>query len=263
MDNLIENIKKNWLKWESLPFVFAIILMFYIGIASEVNDWTGINMGGKEYFLLSIPFLVLFLLYVVWCVIHITKEKKNATAVECTEEQAKSKKTKKTIWLVSGVCAAVLAIALLILFLISGNNGADRDGKYVIWADEYHIALTPEVHKSYYLSGCAVGVKGGKLTDYPKQCVFELDFKDDDTFTITCNGKFLGVTPDKNGVGYSASCTSITWELEEVEEGLYYIRNVDENTYLKWYDPMQNWTTHHEISDEYQSQYLLRLEKVN
>lgn len=262
MDSLIENIRKYWLKWESLPFVFAIILMFYIGIASEVNDWTGIDMGPREYLLLALPFIILFLLYVAWCAIHIAKEKKNASA-EGSEELTKNGKTKKTLWLVTGVCLAVLAIALLILLLISGKNGGTRDGKYVIWADEYNIAMTPEVHKSYYLLGSAVGVKEGKLTDYPKQCVFEIDFKDDDTFTIIYNDKFLGITPGKNGVGYAASCTSITWELEEVEEGLYYIRNVEEDSYLKWYDPMQNWTTHPDIPEEYLEQYLLRIEKVD
>ncbi|MBR5314604.1 MAG: hypothetical protein IKU45_04220, partial [Clostridia bacterium] len=210
MDNLIDNIKKNWLKWESLPFVFAIVLMFYIGIASEVNDWTGIVMGAKEYLLLGIPFLVLFLVYFVCCIVHMAKEKKKAV-VECTEAEMKKHKTGKTILLVTGVCLAALAVALLILVLISGTSSDKRDGKYVIWADEYHIALTPEVYKNYYLSGMAVGVKGDKLSDYSKQCVFEIDFKDDDTFTITYNDKFLGVTPGKNGVGYSSTCTAINW----------------------------------------------------
>lgn len=261
MDSLIENIKKNWLKWESVPFVFAIITMFYVGIASEVNDWTGIDFGGTEYLLLSLPFLALFLVYLLSCSIHLKKEKARASAEAGNEQLSESKKSVKTIWLVFGICAAVFALVVLVLLLIS--NSGHRDGKYVIWADEYHIAISPEVHNSYYLEGEAVNIRGDKLADYPEECVFELDFKDDETFTISYKGKLLGVTPGKNGVGYSSSNTAVLWQLEEQKEGIYYIRNVDENTYLKWYEYMENWTSHPNIVDKNEDQYLMRLERVS
>lgn len=260
MDHLIENIKKNWLKWESVPFVFAIITMFYVGIASEANDWTGIDFDGRKYLLLALPFLALFFVYIVCCFVHMRREKTRSVAETAEPEPEKTKSKKKTIWLVSGICAAVLAVTVLIVLLIS--NSMNRDGKYVIWADEYHIALSPEIHNSYYLEGKAVSVRGDELSDYPKECVLELDFGDDDTFTISIGGKLLGVTPGKNGVGYSEACTSVLWQLEEQEEGVYYIRNVDENTYLKWYEYMENWTSHPNIVEENKLQYRMCLEKV-
>lgn len=261
MDSLIAGIKNNWLKWESAPFVFAIITMFYVGIASEVNDWTGIDIGGKEYLLLSLPFVLLFLVYLVCCGVHTSRAKKAVAEGEGEGLQPSKKNNhKKTIWLITGICLAVLAVFVLILLLISGSG--HRDGKYVIWADEYHVALSPEVHNSYYLEGKEVNIRGDKLADYPKETVFELDFKDDETFTISANGKLLGVTPGKNGVGYSKESTCVLWKLEEQDDGVYYVLNVDDNTYLKWYEHLQNWTTHPNIVDKNEDQYLMRLERI-
>lgn len=260
MDSLIESIKKNWLKWESTPFVFAIIAMFYVTLASEINDWTGIDIGGMEYLLLSLPFIALFLVYLVCCFVHVKKEKAKALVEAGNEQLDKKQSVKKTIWLITGICAAVLAIFALILVLIS--NSGHRDGKYIIWSNEYHVALSPKVHNSYYLEGKNVNVRGDKLADYPNECVVELDFMDDEKFTISYKNKKLGVTPGKNGVGYASQNTSVLWQLEEQEDGVYYIRNVDENTYLKWYEYMQNWTSHPNIVDKNEDQYLLCLERV-
>ena len=138
-----------------------------------------------------------------------------------------------------------------------------KDGRYVIWAYEYRMALTPKVHNSYYLEGEEIRVVKNKLTDYTKHCVFELDFNSDDTFTIRNHDNFLGVTPGQNGVGYSDACTSILWKLKEADDDLHYIINADENVYLKWYPEQNNWTTHQSIINDYLDQYLLCVEKVD
>lgn len=261
MDNLIESIKKNWLKWESVPFVFAIITMFYVSIASEVNDWTGIDIGGSEYLLIAIPFMALFLVYLICCMVHIKKEKTKAASNAVANGATENKSTKRVIWLVTGICAAAIAVFVLILLLISGSG--HKDGKYLIWADKYHIAVSPEVHNSYYLEGKEVSVRGDKLADYSEDCVLELDFNEEETFTISINGKLLGVVPGKNGVGYSSANTAVLWQLEEQKDGTYYIRNVDENTYLKWFDNQNNWTSHPNITTKNEEQYIMRLERVN
>ncbi len=260
--DFLDKISANWLKWTSLPFAFALGISFYVFTASELNDLPNVEMGGREYLLLAIPFLLLLAGYLVGCCIHNTRIKKEKPQQEAAPEgKTKSARSKKIVWLVfSGCCLAVAILTIVLMF--APKSGAFRDGNYVIWADEYSIALSPEVHKSYYLEGDPVAAEDGQLTDYPKRCIVELDFGEDGTFTIAHNGKLLGVTPGKNGVGYSEQNSSILWELEELDDGVYYIHNVDEDTYLKWYEAQENWTSHPNIVDDNKQQYRLRLVRV-
>jgi len=113
--------------------------------------------------------------------------------------------------------------------------------------------------------GDPVQAKGEELTDYTGRSVLELDFEKDGTFTVSYNGKLLGDVEGENGVGYHEPGTEkikTLWELEEVEPGVYFIRNVQENTYLKWFEAKNNWTTHPNIVEENRGQYLIRLEPV-
>jgi len=72
-----------------------------------------------------------------------------------------------------------------------------------------------------------------------------------------------GVTPGHNGIGCSDACTGKLWKLEQADNDVYYIVNVDEGTYLKWYDALNNWTTHPNITENNKDQYLLCIEKVD
>lgn len=107
--------------------------------------------------------------------------------------------------------------------------------------------------------GDKVQAKGTQLTDYTSRCVVELDFEKDGTFAILIDGKKLGAEPGQNGVGYREQCTSDTWMLEEVSEGVYYIKNIGNGTYLKWFEAKDNWTTHPNIVDDNREQYLMCL----
>lgn len=260
--DFLNKISENWLKWTSLPFAFALDISFYVFTASELNDLPNVELRGREYLLLAIPFLLLLLGYVVGCCVHNAKHRKKMPQQEAAPaEKSKATRSKKILWLVFSGCFLAVAILTFVLMFTPNSEGF-RDGNYVIWADEYAVALSPEVHKSYYLEGDPVEAEDGQLTDYPKRCVVVLDFQEDGTFTIAHNEKLLGVTPGKNGVGYGGEGTSILWDLEELDDGVYYIHNVDEDTYLKWYEAQQNWTSHPNIVDENKQQYRLRLERV-
>ena len=258
MEELMKGIKENWLKWGSVPYVFAMLLMFYMGIATEVNDLPGVNFRGSSYLLLALPFLAVFVGYTIWCAVNSRGGKKKEATQEVTgETEAPQKKVKDPIVPIIGIFLAV--VSRVVAVLTFSSNSAPQDGKYVIWADEYHVSLTPVVVNKYYLAGDKVQAKGSELTDYTGHSVVELDFNRDGTFYILIEGKKLGCVPGKNGVGYRDDCTCTEWKLEEVEEGVYYIKNTANNTYLKWFDMQENWTTHPNIVDDNRSQYLLRL----
>ncbi len=261
MGELIKGIKDNWLKWGSVPYVFAILVMFYIGLATEVNDLPGVNFLGSSYLMLAIPFAIVFLGYVIWCAIDNRKEKMAAPAHTHTDEETPAEKKKKNPGiLMVGILLAL--VSMVVAVIVFSSNSAPRDGKYVIWADQYHVSLTPTVVNQYYLVGDSVQAKGGELTDYTEHSVVELDFDKDGTFTITVDGKLLGCVPGKNGIGSREDCTCDEWVLEEAEDGIYYIKNTANNTYLKWFALQNNWTTHPNIVDDNRSQYLLRLTPV-
>lgn len=252
-------VSENWLKWISLPFAFLADVALYVFAATELNDLPNVVMGGREYLLLAIPFVLLLVIYTVCCFVHWRREKQAQAQPEEATEQERPK-PKNSIWWIFGGCA--LALVILFFILVFSFQSGFQDGRYVIWAEQYHVALSPEVHKSYYLEGDAVQAKGDELTDYPKRCVVELDFNNDGTFTITYGGQMLGVEPEKNGVGYGGKCTSVLWELVEIGENIYYIRNVGDNTYLKWYEAQENWTSHPNIVEDNKEQYQLHLSRV-
>ena len=253
--NFFEKVKANWREWRSVPYAFLGLLSFYLGLALNIDALKNLEC----LLFLALIFLGFFLTYIFSCALHVYFEKQKAAA-ESEGEANKPVKCVKSRLYIAGICVSLLIVIISAFLLFS--KFTNKDGKYVIWADEYHIALTHSVHKSYYLSGDEVVVRGEKLEDYPRDSVFYLDFKGGDTFTIAYGDKHLGVTPGQNGVGYSDACTSVLWKLEEVEEGLYYIVNVDEETYLKWYEDLGNWTTHKRVTEKNKDQYLLCMEKV-
>lgn len=260
--DFLNKVSENWLKWISLPFAFLLDVSLYVFAASELNDLPNVVLGGREYLLLAIPFLLLLIAYVVCCCVHNSKKKREESQQEENPQEQKPKASgrKKAVWVILSGC--FLAVTISVLVLMFSAPGGFQDGNYVIWAQQYHVALSPQVHKSYYLEGDPIQAMGDKLTDYPQRCVLQLDFKGDGTFTISCNGELLGVAPGKNGVGYGGQCSCIRWELVEAEENVYYIRNVSENTYLKWYDAQGNWTSHPNIVEDNKEQYLLHLDRV-
>ena len=253
--NIFDKIKDNWREWQSIPYAFFSLAGLYAWLAFKVD----VLQTPATLIFLALIFLGAFLIYTFLCAIHENDEKTKSADESQTTEGKNRKPVKPNIFVV-GICISVLLIIISSCMLFF--NVTDKDGKYVIWADKYNIALTHNVHKSYYLSGDPVVVHSGKLEDYSRDSVFELDFRNNGTFTISYGNKLLGVTPGKNGVGYSKACTSILWKLEKVEDGVYYIVNVDEDVYLKWYDHLQNWTTHPNIMEKNKGQYLLCLEKV-
>lgn len=166
------------------------------------------------------------------------------------------RKGKKKLPLLLGALAAVVAAAAAAVLLLGGGM---RDGDYVIWNPEYGIALSGKPIHTYYHAGEDVGSQGGRLTHYTEQCVWELDFEKD-YFTISRNGQTLGVEPGQRGIGLGGDFTADRWVLEEVSDGLYYIRNVETGFYLEWYAQKKNWSVHDNITNENRPLFLIRID---
>lgn len=252
---IVEFVVKFWLQWVSIFFVALGLFGLYLVIGGA--EALSLDSSGRIY--LALILIGIWIMYTVFCVLHERFEKsmKAKGLDKKTEQEHKKKLSIRLIITIS----IYLVITLTAFFLLPHITGG-KDGEYVIWADEYSVALTSEVHNSYYLSGAEIGVRGDELYDYPTECVLTLDFKDDDTFTISCDGKMLGMAPGHNGIGHSETNTGTLWKAVDLGDGTCRIVNVNEGAYLKWYSAENNWTTHEEIIEKYADQYILCMQKV-
>lgn len=185
------------------------------------------------------------------------KKEADGTLVGEKMTASKSKSKKAIIGAVVGVVLVVI-LAVVMFFVFS-----DKDGDYVIYVPEYNMALSGDVAKNnHYHKGEKISLNNGKVSDYPNKAVWTLDFDKDGNFTISQNNKSLGIEPGYNGIGLGDEYSAKLWELVEAENGLYYIRNVETKNWLEWYPEKDNWTTHYEIINGEEDQFLIELYKV-
>ncbi len=163
---------------------------------------------------------------------------------------------KSRLPLILGVAAAVVAAIVAAVLLLGGGL---RDGEYVIWNPAYGVALSGEPIHTYYHAGEPIGSQGDTLTGYTVKSVWELDFEGD-SFTISRDGKTLGVEPGKRGIGLGGDFTADRWELVEADDGLYYIRNAETGFYLEWYAEKENWATHDDVNQNNRELFLVRID---
>lgn len=167
------------------------------------------------------------------------------------------KKQKSRLPLILGAAAAVLAAVVAAVILLGGKP---HDGNYVIWNPEYGIALSGDVVNKHYHAGESVMSQGSTLSSHTGKCVWELDFGQNDTFTISRDGLLLGMQPGYTGIGLGGKYTATEWELVEADDDLYYIRNTETGAYLEWYEDKENWCAYETISTDNQELFLLRLD---
>lgn len=173
-----------------------------------------------------------------------------------------SAKPKKKPWLWAAVGAAAVVIAAIVACIILFGNGGMDSGDYVIWNPAYGKALTDEVVSSHYLAGSDVLVQGGDLAGYPRNAVWQIEFAEDGSFTISRGGENLGMEPGYNGVGLGGDYTADRWVLEEAGDGTWYIKNVEQDYYLEWYADKDNWATYDKLTDENAELFTLRMEEA-
>ncbi|MBO4949537.1 MAG: RICIN domain-containing protein [Clostridia bacterium] len=258
---IFDRLKESWCEWKSLPVVGFTEIAAFIWLVLTFEELRSLVVC----LYLAFAFIGLFAAYAFMCAFHVLCEKEKK-AIEAADVGSVPKKTKKKALLIMGVCVSLLLCAISICRIVFGFF--DRDGHYVIWADEYHVALTDRIpqedNKQFYLAGTQIVTRGGKVEDYTNSCVFELDFKGGDTFTISSGGKLFGTTPDEKvgGVGCNDNQTSNLWKLEEADDGVYYIINVGTDKYLQWLSPAENWTCR-EFSEKYEEQFRMCIEKLD
>ncbi len=160
---------------------------------------------------------------------------------------------------ISAVAVIMVALLTALLFLFGGN---DADGSYVIWNPQDSVAMSSKTVHEHYMEGSEVYLVDGTVAGYNSACVWELDFAEDNSFTISYNGQLLGMQPGYNGIGFGGDYTENRWILEDEGDGKYFVRNVQTQYYLEWYSAKNNWATYPNV-DENRALFQLRLDKVS
>ncbi len=129
------------------------------------------------------------------------------------------------------------------------------DGKYVIWAPAYNMALST-VYNGFYNTGVAVTEEGGKLSGYTNAEIWTVTNNDDGTITISCEAGSLAM-----GASFSSmplNEVNSTWTLEPAADGLWYVKNVGRECYIEWYADKSNWSGYKSIKEGSEGMFALK-----
>ncbi len=129
------------------------------------------------------------------------------------------------------------------------------DGKYVIWAPAYNMALST-VYNGFYNTGVAVTEEGGKLSGYTNAEIWTVTNNDDGTITISCEAGSLAM-----GASFASmplNEVNSTWTLEPAADGLWYVKNVGRECYIEWYADKNNWSSYKYINEGSEGMFALK-----
>lgn len=113
--------------------------------------------------------------------------------------------------------------------------------KVVIYAPAYNMALSTE-KTGYYNVGVEVSVSNGTVSGYGATEVFTVIDNGDGTWSFAYDGQNLGLAEEFTSMNLGT--VNDKWEVIDLGNGLYNVRNIGRDKYLEWYDSYSNWSTY-------------------
>ena len=116
-----------------------------------------------------------------------------------------------------------------------------QDDRVVIYAPAYGKALSTEKTGNYN-AGVDVTLEGETLTGYGETEIFTVIDNGDGTFSFAYEGQNLSM-----GDSYASMNLGDVhdkWELTDLGNGLYNIKNTGRGNYIEWYNKYSNWSTY-------------------
>ncbi len=138
---------------------------------------------------------------------------------------------------------------------IPGPEGPIEDGdNVVIYAPSYNKALSSE-KTSFYNVGTDITVTDGVVTGYGEKDVWTVIANEDGTYSFAQNGQNIGLAESHSSMDLGA--VNDDWEVIDLGDGLYNIRNTGRGNYMEWYDQYSNWSTYNSSSAASDAQFQL------
>ena len=135
---------------------------------------------------------------------------------------------------------------------------ADGD-QVVIYAPAYNKALS-STKTGFYNVGTDIQITDGVMTGYTAADVWTVVGNDDGTFSFQQNGQNIGLADEYASMDLGAEHDK--WELIDLGNGLYNVKNTGRGNYMEWYDQYSNWSTYNSSSAATDGQFKLAFYKV-
>ncbi len=140
------------------------------------------------------------------------------------------------------------------------TNAPIADGdQVVIYAPAYNKALSSE-KTGYYNVGTDITVSEGTVSGYGENDVWTVVDNGDGTFSFQQDGKNIALGDEFASMDLGAAHDD--WELIDLGNGLYNIKNTNRGNYMEWYDKYSNWSTYNSSSAATDDQFQLSFYKV-
>ena len=129
----------------------------------------------------------------------------------------------------------------------------------VIYAPAYNKALSSE-KTGFYNVGTDITVSEGTVSGYGENDVWTVVDNGDNTYSFQQNGRNIGLGESYASMDLGA--VNDDWELIDLGNGRYNIRNTVRGNYMEWYAQYSNWSTYNSSSAATDDQFQLSFYKV-
>ena len=166
--------------------------------------------------------------------------------------------TLKAVAVLGGVSSAVQTLE----YTVKAESTAPiADGdQVVIYAPAYNKALSSK-KTGYYNVGTDITVKAdGTVTGYGASDIWTVVANDDGTYSFQQNGENIGLADSHASMDLGA--VHDDWELIDLGDGLYNVKNTGRGNYMEWYAQYSNWSTYNSSSAATDGQFQLSFYKV-
>lgn len=167
--------------------------------------------------------------------------------------------TLKAVAIKDGVSSAVQTVE----YTIKAESEAPiaAGDKVVIYAPAYNKALSSE-KTGFYNVGTDITVDGdGTVTGFTAADVWTVVDNGDGTFSFQQDGQNIGLAKEHSSMDLGA--VNADWELIDLGNGLYNIKNAVRGNYMEWYAQYNNWSTYNSSNAATDDQFQLSFYKVD
>ena len=143
----------------------------------------------------------------------------------------------------------------------SGTEAPIADGdQVVIYAPAYNKALSSE-KTGHYNVGTDITVEAdGTVTGYVASDIWTVVANEDGTYSFQQGDQNIGLGDSYASMDLGAAHDD--WELIDLGNGLYNIKNTKRGNYMEWYAQYSNWSTYNSSSAATDGQFQLSFYKV-
>ena len=140
------------------------------------------------------------------------------------------------------------------------SDGPIADGdQVVIYNPAYSKALSG-TYNGYYNNGTDVTLTDGTLSGFSASDVWTVIDNEDGTWSFSYDGQKIGMNAERTSMPLGAP--NDKWELVDVGNGLYYVKNPVRNAYMEYQDSYGTWSAYYNIASGSEGMFALAFYKV-